>query len=281
MTPATRLQEMRRDVEGRQNRYWDEEQKRCSGKNVVLVEGDDDRTAVEAMLTATDPTWSTRAAVVVAGRRDGVVKRLHANSTFPAGVGLVDRDVWTDPEVATHTASGRLFVTAGWCIENSLLIERLPNDPATLDADLERVRDAWVRVGALWWTLQRTREAFNAWQDALGWRYGSLHPGLDLTSSATLVTSLETRIDARLRDAVRLDPGEIGAAWQLRLDEVLAWPAADQWLRGVRGKSAFAAVVVPLLNAAHPPRSAREWLVARAGALRHRPPFDAILSRVL
>ncbi len=272
---------MRRDVDDRQTRYWDEEQKRSAGKRVILVEGDDDRTALEAMLTEADVAWSTRVAVVVAGRRDSVMRRLAPTSTFPVGIGLVDRDVWSDTEVAAQTASGQVYVTAGWCIENDLLVARLAADPPTLDADMEPRREAWVRAGALWWTLQRTRDAFNAWQEALHWNYGALRPDLDLTSPAALTASLEARIPAPLREAARLDLAEIGAAYQARVDEVLALPPATQWMRGVRGKSAFAAALVPLLNAGHRSRSAREWLIARAGALRHRAPFDAILARAL
>lgn len=276
-TPHLTLQQ---DVNARHNRYWDDERLRSSGKKVILVEGDDDRTAIEAMLNATDTTWPTRVAVVVAGRRDLVLQKAE-NGTFSSAVGLVDRDVWSDPQVATITGSGRVYVTAGWCLENDLLVHRLPTDPPTLDAGLESVREPWIRAGALWWALQRTFDSFSVWRAAVPWTYGKRRDDLDLSSAAALVASLEARIHAGLRDAARLDLVTIGALWQQRLDEVRALSRENQWLRGVRGKSAYSEELVPLLNTAYGQRSSQAWRVARAGALARRPPFDALLARVL
>lgn len=44
------------------------------------------------------------------------------------------------------------------------------------------------------------------------------------------------------------DPERIAAEWQRRLDEILSLPKEQQWQRGVRGKSAFPDVVMPLLK---------------------------------
>ena len=295
---SSRIQQMRADVLERQNRYWGEEEQRCRGKKVALVEGDTDRTVLEAMLTANNPAWSTNAAVVVAGGRKQVIQHL-GSAMFPASIGLVDRDVWTDDEVYTETTkpevAGRLFVTAGWCLENTLLTVRVGGESPALDDEFERVRDEWVRAGAMWWTLQRTREAFNAWQEALRWTYGQPRDDLELRSGAELASSLERLIPEALRRASGLDVSTIGAAFEVRVDEVGSWPVDQQWRLGVRGKSAFSAVLVPWLNRQHPrgQRGSREWLIERARTLAPVPaagllalagvpaPFDAILSSLL
>lgn len=280
MTPRSQLQQMRDEISARQERYWDDEVKRCAGMGVILVEGDDDRTALEAMLNTADVTWPTRAAVVVAGSRDKVMRRLV--NTFPAALGLVDRDVWTDAEAATEAArfAGRLYITPGWCLENTLLAVRGAGDAPDLDAELERGRDAWVRAGALWWTLQRTQDAFGVWRRQLDWTYGALRPDLDLATSHGLITCLEARIPEEMMRAARLDIGQIGAAYHARLQEISSWAPGEQWLRGVRGKSVFGAVLVPWLNQRRGQRDSRAWLIERARALTLPPPFDAMLARV-
>lgn len=283
MTLPSRLQQMRTEVQSRQDRYWDDEKQRCRGMKVLLVEGDDDRSVVEALLTARDPTWSTRAAVVVAGSRNKVIKGL--KGTFPKGQALVDRDVWTDAEVSAKVSDtgDRLWVSDGWCIENMLLTARLPGERPALDTALEAERLAWVQAGALWWTLQRTRDAFNDWQEQLGWTYGALRPDLDLRTAAGLTTSLESRIPSHLRRAAGLDLALLARDYETRKTEVLSWSVAEQWLRGVHGKSAFNTVLVPWLNSIHKPaRSARERLIQRAGQLPQVPPsIEALFQQLL
>lgn len=279
---TTPLQQMRDEVEARQSRYWDDEQKRCAGKKVVLVEGDDDRDVLEALLAATDVAWPTRAAVVVAGSRARLMSRLL--TTFPSAIGLIDRDVWTDQELAAETASlaPRLFATNGWCLENMFLVSRTAGESPALDQALEAVREEWIRAGAFWWTLQRTREAFNTWQEHVGWNYGSLKPDMNLESHAKLVASLDARIPKAVRRAAGLDLHQIGDAYVARLKEVKGWSPQDQWLRGVHGKSAFSAILVPWLNQGHAARNARSWLIHRASVLAAPPaPLDAILAAIL
>jgi hypothetical protein len=277
------IETMRQEVAARHTRYWDDEQARCANKRVVLVEGDDDRYVLEALLTAADPTWSTRAAVVVAGSRARVAQRLA--TTFAGGVGLVDRDVWSDSEAASAGVGGRLFVTAGWCLENTLLAIRTEGDPPELDAALEAAREEWVRAGALWYTLQRTRDAFNEWQTHVGWTYGGPRPDLHLEDPDKLRLALEARIPKPVRRAAGLDLHQLAVNYAKRLVEVRGWAPADQWLRGVHGKCAFGQVLVPLLNSGKGPaaqRTALGWKIARAGRLTQPPaPLDAILAAVL
>lgn len=283
MTPATPHQRLERERNALSTRYWDAELQTAARKLALLVEGDDDKTVVERLLARRSRGWATRVHVVVAGSRNRVLDRLE--TTFSEGFGLVDRDTWTDAEAAARAAAlgGRLFVTPGWCLENILFTApQLAAEP-DLDAMLAHNEDPWLRAGALWWTLQRTRDAFNAWQEALGWkRYGALHPDLDFASPEALVASLSTRISLPIRDASGLDLVEVGKRYTARLAELQALPVVERWSQGVHGKAFFRPVLAPWLDGRAGARSAGGWLDARAAGLREvPPPLDTLLAMVL
>jgi hypothetical protein len=265
-----------RTVQDLHQRHWDDELQASRNKIVVLVEGDDDREVLEEVLLHRRPTWSTRVRVVVAGGRTRVLDR--GRHTFPDALMLVDRDTWTDAEVAQHTTD-RLHVTAGWCLENLFL------DPAFLRANYPDVataiaaaRDPWLRAGALWWTLQRAREAQNPWQHALGWTYGVPRDDLDLRSAATVRDTLARKIPEPLRDEARLDIDDLAARFDQRLRSILALPEPEQWQQGVHGKEAFRHLLHPALQTA---RGKRRWRIELAAQLERPPPLDALVALLL
>lgn len=253
------------------SRYWDGEKQAAARKQVLLVEGDDDRDVVEELLRQRRDTWETHVRVIVAGGRKRVLER---RDIFPHAHMLVDRDTWTDAECPQG-----VYVTAGWCLENLFL------DPEFLHAFDPRIattvaehREPWVRAGALWWTLQRAREAHQDWQTALGWTYGAPRADLDLSSAANLRDSLASKIPQHLQDAVRLDLGVLAEAYDRRLRQVLTLPEPQQWQSGVHGKEAFRRLLHPLLQAAH---GQRNWRIELAGKLRRPPPFDSLLALLI
>lgn len=267
------MKDLARDIQERNQRYWDSELQAAQGKNVVLVEGDDDYEVVVTLLTHRRVTWASNIRVVVAGGRAHVLQR--GRTLFPHAQMLVDRDTWTDEEVREH-ADDRLHVTAGWCLENLFL------DPAFLRAFDPRVadllaarREAWVRAGAFWWTLQRAREAQQRWQEALGWTYGVPRDDLDLRSADTLRTTLTAKLPPALQDSARLDIDALAAAFDRRLQSVLALPEPEQWQSGVHGKEAFRHLLLPHLPSHH------NWRVELARRLDRPPPFDLLLALLI
>ena len=256
--------------------YWENEREAARGKMVVLVEGDDDRDMLDAIFRQRRKTWETRVRIVVAGGRQRVIERM--KSTFPAACGLVDRDTWTDEEVLLEQRKNqdRLFVTTGWCMENVFF------DPPWLKAHYpdvlqvaERQRERWVRAGALWWTLQRAREAQQRWQDALAWSYGAPRDDLDLGSAPALVDSLRRRIPDDVRDGARLDLEAIADGFARRCDDILALSEAEQWRLGVHGKRAFGDLLLPALQQAH---GQRAWRLELAHDVGTPDPLDMLIA---
>jgi hypothetical protein len=262
------------------NTYWSNEQEAARGKTVVLVEGDDDRDVLDPIFRERSPTWETRIRIVVAGGRSHVLARL--KSTFPHALGLVDRDTWDDNEFALHQAetSNRLFATEGWCIENIFLNPSwLETYDRQIAARVASERERWVRAGALWWTLQRTREAQQKWQDQLGWSYGSPRDDLDLASPQNLVIdSLSRRIPEEVQRAARFDLEAVAETFVKRRDEILALPEATQWQIGVHGKRAFNELLVPALQAV---RGQQNWRVELARSIGRPAPLDALIAVLL
>lgn len=270
------MKDLDRTVQHLHQRYWDDELQASRNKSVVLVEGDDDRDLLEEVLRRRRTTWSTRIRVVVAGGRTRVLER--GRTTFPDALMLVDRDTWTDAEVADH-ANDRVLVTAGWCLENLFLDPDFLRayDP-DIAADIAAARDPWLRAGALWWTLQRAREAQNNWQQALGWTYGLPRDDLDLRSADAVRDTLARKLPEPLRDEARLDIDDLAARFDRRLQTMLALPEPEQWRLGVHGKEAFRHLLHPALQTRH---GRRPWRVELAGRLTRPPPLDALLALVL
>ncbi len=271
-----------REISGVHERYWDNERERCRGKTVVLVEGDDDRTVLESFFRARRTSWQFTVSVVAAGGRKQVQSRMSDRARFPLVYGVVDRDTWTDAEIAVETGTNRdLRVTGGWCIENVFLDPTwLRGFDAGIAARVGAHRDTWVRAGALWWTLQRSREAQQRGQEALGWSYGAPHEDLDLSSASTLADSLSRLIPEPVLTAARFDAPGVAERFEQRYRDVLDLPEEAQWRVGVHGKQAFARVLVPALNAARYQQSPTDWKRELAFELGRRlpAPFDDLVA---
>lgn len=83
---------------------------------------------------------------------------------MPTWYGLVDRDVWDDTEIKLLLdATPNLVITEGWCIESHFcdpgqLAPALSIPVADMRDVLEPALGGWLRYGAIWWGLQRTRQ---------------------------------------------------------------------------------------------------------------------------
>ena len=89
-----------RAVDDLHESYWEAQVAAAENKTVLLVEGDDDRDVLETFLARRSATFQTRVRVVPAGGRKHVLRRM--KTSFPDALALVDRDTWTDGEVAAR-----------------------------------------------------------------------------------------------------------------------------------------------------------------------------------
>lgn len=276
MTIPPGAAQLDREVGRLRESYWEKQKLAAVQKTVLLVEGDDDRDVIETFLQRRSPAFSARVRVVPAGGRTRVLSRM--KTFFPQAYALVDRDTWTDAEVDAHRrAQPRLYVTEGWCLENVFFgPDALRRQDARVAAEISSQREHWVRAGALWWTLQRTRDAQQRWQEALGWSYGSLRPDLDLSSAQALADSLNQKIHEDERRDSTLDIVALAETFAARCNEVLALPEAQQWQIGVHGKSAFSNLLVPTLRST--PRAVRLNL---ANQIDRPSPIDELIAFLL
>jgi|JI6StandDraft_1071083.scaffolds.fasta_scaffold55691_1 hypothetical protein len=261
-----------RELTEKHRSYWEAHQATARGKYVVLVEGDDDRDVLEQALALYSGTWANRTHVAAAGSRKNVLAKLSEEQRW-ATFGLVDRDAWTKEEsedkvAAAKNASATLFVTSGWCLENIFL------DPAWLTAvypdiaqSLEAQRAEWVRAGALWWTIQRAREAQQVWHSELGGKYGLPHQELDTSSSQTLLQGLKSKVPPAMEHAARINLETIAQQFEQRCADVFAMSVQDQWRVGVHGKAAFNQLLVPALQKRFPSQQDINWRLELAKLL--------------
>ncbi len=257
--------------------YWNNEQQAARGKAVLLVEGDDDREVIEEILRQRRSTWATKVRIIACGGREHVLQRM---KTFHPALGLVDRDTWTQTEVEeARREQPQLYITTGWCLENLFL------SPAWLQSYDERVGDAlsskreeWVRAGALWWTLQRAREAQQQWQTEIGWSYGSPPKKLDLSSKKALAESLSAVISEQVRRESSFEPEAVAETFEKRCKEMLQLPEAEQWSTGVHGKRAFNELLLQQIQTVCGQTPSRIELASQIG----RPaPLDELLAQLL
>lgn len=132
-----------------------------TGLRVLLVEGTDDVDAFRIFLGRKFPEWEKTWLLAAAGNKSDVVKMLMKE---PNWQGLVDRDEWTEADIAEKQAAcPNLSVLPRFCLESYLI------DPAELWAafpEKQRAKIAggeaqfrlellddmqgWVRHAALW-----------------------------------------------------------------------------------------------------------------------------------
>ncbi|MDP3654847.1 MAG: hypothetical protein Q8R67_24570 [Rhodoferax sp.] len=132
-----------------------------TGVKVLLVEGADDVDAYRIFLDRKFPGWEVHWHLAEAGKKATVVEMVRKE---PAWLGLVDRDEWTDAQIAAHSAaSPNLLVLPRFCLESYLidpaeLWEALPakqrakiaGGEEQFSRELLTDLQGWIRHAALW-----------------------------------------------------------------------------------------------------------------------------------
>lgn len=132
-----------------------------TGLRVLLVEGTDDIDAFRIFLGRKFPEWEKTWLLAHAGNKADVVKMLKKE---PNWLGLVDRDEWTESDIANEkSACSNLVVLPRFCLE-SYLIEpaelwaafppkqqsKIPGGEAQFHSELLTDMRGWLRHAALW-----------------------------------------------------------------------------------------------------------------------------------
>ena len=239
-----------------------QQQVAATGVRALVVEGDDDKMVIEALLDRISPeTWASRWCVGVA---NGKQNALRIVGDQPDWLGLVDRDEWSD-NAANAAAQdpaclGRLHVLPRFSMESYFV------DPAELWGALPTIKrelvnggqpafeaaitdelDSWIRHGALWHAVNPLWDGLRA----LGFKESLL----DHANAQN-----DTVIQQTLRDwHLFLEPQKIFSDFQTRLVAARAAERQEQFRRWIHGKRFFREKVVPTLNHLLGQQSAEGW----------------------
>lgn len=90
-----------------------------TGRRVLLVEGTDDVTAFQNFLSRKFPAWEQDWILAPAGSKKNVLEALALEANW---LGVVDRDAWTDVQIAEKRRNlANLLVLPRFCIESYLI----------------------------------------------------------------------------------------------------------------------------------------------------------------
>ncbi|MEZ6938804.1 DUF4435 domain-containing protein [Aeromonas sp. S12(2024)] len=132
-----------------------------TGKQVLLVEGEDDVNVFRAFLTKKRTNWEQHWVVIAAHGKSKVIEIVGKE---PDWLGVIDRDEWTDADVQQASQqNANLFVLPRFCIESYLIVPdeiwtalpdvqraKMPNNQADLNAEINGSLVTWIRHAALW-----------------------------------------------------------------------------------------------------------------------------------
>lgn len=231
----------------KQIREIKEEQIGATSKNILLVEGPDDKIAYELFFKKRNPAWETRYVIASAGGKKTVLEILEREQNW---FGIVDRDEWGDDMIIQIQASHpNLWITPRFCLENYLIVpeelwsafpprqrDKIPEGILKFSEYLLNDIDRWVAHGVLWSEINPLWEGLRA----RGFKEDLLSPDVALD---------EKRIREKLNEwHAFLHPEQIMASFKTKLETVRALPQDQQLKRWVHGKSFYSTVVNPALN---------------------------------
>lgn len=229
-----------------------------TGVKALVVEGDDDRDFIEALLDQKSPGWESNWVVGSAKGKGHVLKIL---ALEPQWIGLVDRDEWSHNAVATATAAHpNLHILPRFCMESYFLLAeelwaalpaveqaKVSGGEAAFQNAIHADLNPWVRHGALWHAVNPLWDGIRAkgFKDAL----------LDLQAAQD-----DAVIQQKLCDwHEHLDPMRIFDDFKGFLQRATAELLEKQLTEWVHGKKRFSEHVVPVLNRFIGQQPASKW----------------------
>lgn len=133
----------------------------ATGLRVLLLEGQDDLDAYRIFLNRKFPEWEKKWLLAPAGNKADVIRMLKKETNW---LGLVDRDEWTEAEIAEKKANHpNLIVSPRFCLESYLIDPtelwaafpekqraKIPGGEAQFRIEVLANLTDWVRHAALW-----------------------------------------------------------------------------------------------------------------------------------
>jgi hypothetical protein len=221
-------------------------------KRVFLVEGADDKLAMDILLNRFVLNWESTWVVEAAGNKAQLQEVLKLE---PSWLGLVDRDEWDAAEQARRQqVTANLLVLPRFCMENYLV---LPDE--VWDA-LPPVRQLDVPNGLLGWQVRALRDLHLFVRHGVLWSVVTpLWSGLRARgfkeklasddAACVAVAQSDTEIQQVFRDwDAYLDPVRLFSDFQAKLAEVQQLPPHEQLKHWVHGKTRWREVVNPVMN---------------------------------
>jgi hypothetical protein len=251
----------------------------ATSKRILLVEGADDKQALEVLLDRVNPDWTQAWAVDVAGNKN---QALAIAKKVPTWLALVDKDEWTAQQIeAAQAEFGNLHILPRFCMESYLVDPaelwlalgpqqqaKITNGDQGLAAHLLADLQSWKRHAARWqvinplWTKLR----------ALGFKEDILRTK-NFPDDAELVATLE-KWD-RLIDAP-----DILANIKAALADIDSQSDADFLHQCLYAKNFFPEVVCPGLNQLLGQRSQAEWRKNIFTKMPLPPDLDSLWQRM-
>lgn len=240
MNARERRNEIRQEKIGTQDKY------------VLLVEGTDDKHALEIMLSRFMPGWENRWTVEAAGKKAMVPAIL---ALEPDWLGLVDRDEWDIAEQQRQMEQNPgLMVLPRFCMENYLIVpaELWPAIPskrqAGVNGGLEEFQQRllqnlprYIRHGVLWHIVTPLWSGLRA----LGFK--------EKLASDTSECVEAVQDDRVVRQVLQdwddlLDPERLFNDFQQKLQEVQSLSVEEQLRDWVHGKTYWLKEVNPAMS---------------------------------
>lgn len=202
-----------------------------TGKRVLLVEGTDDVDAYRGFLTRKFPGWERTWHLEPAGNKSRAVQMAKVESTW---LGIVDRDEWTDTEIAKQcTQCPNLLILPRFCLESYLIDPdelwlafpekqrlKIPGGEVQFRQELMINLNEWIRHAALWHGVRPLWQQLRGLgfpdsvlasppmpdDESLRERFKSWHESLNADAILSSVKQLQTEL-------VLKDQGELFSKW--------------------------------------------------------------------
>lgn len=222
-------------------------------KRVFLVEGTDDKLALDVLLNRFVSNWESVWVVEVANNKALLQEVLKLEADW---LGLVDRDEWDAAEQdRRQQATPNLLVLPRFCMENYLI---LPNEvwdavPPARQRDVPmgmlgwqgpalKDLDPYVRHGVLWHVVTPLWSGLRA--------RGFKEKLASDNAACVAVAQSDADIQQILADwDAYLNPVRLFSEFQRKLAEVQQLPPYEQLKHWVHGKTRWREVVNPAMNA--------------------------------